>query len=72
MEKSLTNVYYKLAGLCRDGGHFVIYKQNHSKKILDKAKKLLNYQHDVVTLMLVDDEPSNWSKRFEVLSVENG
>jgi len=72
MEKSLTNVYYKLAGLCRDGGHFVIYKQNHSKKILDKAKKLLNYQHDVVTLMLVDDQPSDWSKRFEVLSVENG
>ena len=63
-------VHYKLAGLCRDGGHFVIYKENHSANVLNKAKKALQYQQDVVTLMVIDEEPSDWSKRFEVLEIK--
>ena len=62
-------VYFHLANLSRDGGHFLIYKENHSKSILDKAVKQLKYNQDVVTYRLVDKEPTEWSKRFECMEI---
>lgn len=53
----MTRVFYEY-DLVPDGGKFYVYKENHSKEALAKAKSAIRWKDDVVTLQFVRGTPN--------------
>ena len=64
----MKRVYYDVE-LNRNGAHFFIFKDNHSKEILEKAKALIRRDHDVTGISLAKGKKCNFIKNHYFLDI---
>ena len=55
----MNRVYYDMESN-RNGAHFFIFKDDHSKEILEKAKALICRDHDVTGISLAKGQKCNF------------